>query len=1105
MKIPQLFSKLKPVLAAMLVGFFLPWTDLAAQWSTDSQTNNPVSRVFGSSQFAPAIARDGARGVIIAWTDNRNGTLDIYTSRISETGTISGLQHGDPLAVATHSQQAPALATTVNGGVFVAWQDNRRLTSTREIWVQRLTAFGEAIWPQPSVAHSGNNRTPRAIPNSSGGVITASYSTIGLQDLINIQITDEVGATQFNAQKVVDPNARGRQLEQQPAVVQGLSGGIIATWVDSRQDTVLLATGLGPTGNSWTAGEVILTQQPTPATYPAAASDGEGGAIIAWFEPLGPEGTDLIRVTRINQTGQLVWQPQIIELNSLFGQKRNLQLISDGKNGAYLVWENRFAQQAKAFASRVLGDGQTWGLSQEVAAASSAQTNPSIMNTQEGSAIVVWEDNRNGNLDIFAQLLDSTGTKSWDPDGAAISTAIGDQSNPVLVEDGLGGAIITWEDTRDGSNSDIFAQRVSRPGTLGEFRTITAHSPEQNDDWEIGSSRIIQWTASLEIEKLMIELTRDNGENYELLFDEIPNSEDGLGERTFEVSGPASEACRVRIRAVESPVILDESELFSISSSEGPSFQLQPVFDTSDGDSIVLNASATDISGVKNVMLNFRMGGATNFDSTSMINMSPDEFRGTIPADFVTERGVEYFLQGEDGIGQQSATDTFFITVNFGRGVQRKEVALGSEQGAYRMISAPNLLKQPLADHVFSASNFGAYDTTSWRLFEFRNSRYVEHDTLNFETFSFSHGRAYWLISASNRTVDFGEGQSRSPDSSAVISLAAGWNQIGQPFAFSVAWSVILESSGHPAIQGPFSFAGAFDLASTIDPYKGYFVYNTEAQNVDLVVPAVEFNPNVSLAKESVESSATWTVGIAAQCQQALDEFNILGVHPDADQQWDLLDLPEPPPIGEYVSVYFPRPDWTRANSYTTDYRPSLDAGQAWDFVVNTNVTNSEASVTFRNIEAIPPSLELVLLDEKLGVSKNLRDDNRYSFSTGHSGISKNLKLIVGSADYLVGELSDVTTMPTEFQLSQNFPNPFNPSTTIRYGLPQAAKVSLQIFDLLGREVIPLIEEESQAAGFHVKTWNGHDKNGQPVASGLYVYRLVAGEFSQTKKMLLVK
>ncbi|MCG8604232.1 hypothetical protein MJD09_04430, partial [bacterium] len=123
MKTP-LFSFSKPVMAAILVGFLLYRTDLSAQWSTDSQTNNPVSRLPGSNQFAPAIARDGARGVIIAWTDNRNGTLDIYTSRITEAGTIGGIQHGNPLIIASNSQEAPALSLAANG-IFIAWQDNR--------------------------------------------------------------------------------------------------------------------------------------------------------------------------------------------------------------------------------------------------------------------------------------------------------------------------------------------------------------------------------------------------------------------------------------------------------------------------------------------------------------------------------------------------------------------------------------------------------------------------------------------------------------------------------------------------------------------------------------------------------------------------------------------------------------------------------------------------------------------------------------------------------------------------------------------------------------------------------------------------------------------
>lgn len=89
--------------------------------------------------------------------------------------------------------------------------------------------------------------------------------------------------------------------------------------------------------------------------------------------------------------------------------------------------------------------------------------------------------------------------------------------------------------------------------------------------------------------------------------------------------------------------------------------------------------------------------------------------------------------------------------------------------------------------------------------------------------------------------------------------------------------------------------------------------------------------------------------------------------------------------------------------------------------------------------------------------------------------------------------------------MSQNFPNPFNPATTIRYGLPQAEKVTLQIYNVLGEEVVTLLSDERQEAGYHAAIWDGRNREGRQVSSGMYVYRLRAGNSVMTKKMLLVQ
>ena len=94
--------------------------------------------------------------------------------------------------------------------------------------------------------------------------------------------------------------------------------------------------------------------------------------------------------------------------------------------------------------------------------------------------------------------------------------------------------------------------------------------------------------------------------------------------------------------------------------------------------------------------------------------------------------------------------------------------------------------------------------------------------------------------------------------------------------------------------------------------------------------------------------------------------------------------------------------------------------------------------------------------------------------------------------------------MPSEFHLSQNFPNPFNPVTTIQYYLSVPDHVRLSIFNHRRRHVCALVDE-NMASGSHTVKWNGRDKFGSPVPSGAYVYLFKTGKYTKAKKLLLVK
>jgi len=94
--------------------------------------------------------------------------------------------------------------------------------------------------------------------------------------------------------------------------------------------------------------------------------------------------------------------------------------------------------------------------------------------------------------------------------------------------------------------------------------------------------------------------------------------------------------------------------------------------------------------------------------------------------------------------------------------------------------------------------------------------------------------------------------------------------------------------------------------------------------------------------------------------------------------------------------------------------------------------------------------------------------------------------------------------IPIAYTLHQNYPNPFNPITSLRYDLPEQATVNIIIYDMLGRQVRTLIKQ-TQDAGFRSVQWNATDSFGNPVSAGMYLYQIRAGEFVQTRKMVLLK
>lgn len=110
-----------------------------------------------------------------------------------------------------------------------------------------------------------------------------------------------------------------------------------------------------------------------------------------------------------------------------------------------------------------------------------------------------------------------------------------------------------------------------------------------------------------------------------------------------------------------------------------------------------------------------------------------------------------------------------------------------------------------------------------------------------------------------------------------------------------------------------------------------------------------------------------------------------------------------------------------------------------------------------------------------------------------------------GDNTTVVTTVGDVSVSPDNYRLDQNYPNPFNPTTIIPFYLPVRNSVSLRIYDMLGREVRTLVSGQQFEPGNQKVEWNGRDNDGRAVASGSYIYRIDAGTFSSSRRMVLIK
>lgn len=233
---------------------------------------------------------------------------------------------------------------------------------------------------------------------------------------------------------------------------------------------------------------------------------------------------------------------------------------------------------------------------------------------------------------------------------------------------------------------------------------------------------------------------------------------------------------------------------------------------------------------------------------------------------------------------------------------------------------------------------------------------------------------------------------------------------------------------------------------------------------------------------------------------------------------------------GHSVALYFPHASWDRLpGNYSVDIRGEYEAldfndfgytstdddlwGHVWRFDVAKNFTietaGDEVVLVFPGTESVPVEAHVLLVDQHLDRLVDVRNENHYVFFLGeHSLVRQDadarFMLIVGSEAFVESQEGLLPELPTQTVLRQNYPNPFNPTTIIRYEIAHTGDIALHIYDARGARIKELFYGH-RVPGIYEEGWNGDNDRNEKVASGVYFYRLSAVNFTQTRKMVLLK
>ncbi len=430
------------------------------------------------AQRNPRIVADKEFGFYIVWEDSRNNAMetDIYGQHLDLAGKAGWMSSGLPISTSPRFQQNISLTSDEQGDLFVVWEDFRNGLFWN-LFAQRINRKGEFLWGAGGLdVFSGveeNQHQPHVVSDGFGGLL-----------FVYQRYSEETRGTDIYRGRL---NANGdlmfhfatcySQDEQlNPRIVRKGSKALLV-WEDRRYGNwdiyaqmIRLSDGI----LEWGINGIPIIKSPYPERSPEVIGSASiSYQVFTWVREVN--GKKQIFVQKCDNIGERLWEAEGKLVCTIGDQQTSPAIVPDEQGGIWCSWTDRrekegsmvYLQRFDSKSRHRLGaGGMRMGADHDQVQASVKGLE--LLGTRSGQFFACWEDFRNGkqNPDIYLQKLDKNGEPLWRRGGIPVCIAQGGQSQPQLVEDGVGGVIVVWSDTRKGSDSDVYAQRVNSTGKM---------------------------------------------------------------------------------------------------------------------------------------------------------------------------------------------------------------------------------------------------------------------------------------------------------------------------------------------------------------------------------------------------------------------------------------------------------------------------------------------------------------------------------------------------------------------------------------------------------------------------------------------------------------